>query len=103
MYLIHVLIVIFIVLMGYQYYSSYSSYLVEGFGQSDIDKINLTLTSLADQVNNINGNTGMRGDVLILKNKMNLIEPAVNDFITMKPTINEMIKVADKFIPCPSQ
>jgi hypothetical protein len=107
MIFIYSLTFLFLFLLGYQIYSSY---LVEGFDQSDLDKINSQLTILITKVNELSGTTDennnttqLIGDVEVLKSKMLLIEPAVNDFKTMKPTINGMIDVANKFIPCPSK
>ena len=100
MIFIYSLTFLFVCLLGYQIYSSY---LVEGIDQSEIDKINAQLTILVSKVNSLSGTTQLIGDVDVLKSKMLIIEPAVNDFKTMKPTINGMIDVANKFIPCPSK
>ena len=86
-------------LIGHQFYSSY---LVEGLEQADIDKVNSRLSDLVSKVDQLNSSSGLKGDVLILRSDVDKMKGYVDRFASIEPQLNEMIKASNDFVPCPS-
>jgi hypothetical protein len=98
MVFIYTLIILFALLLIYQFYS-YD--IIEGIDQAEIDKINYNLTQLVKEVREVTDGTlvkQLKNDVDTSKNNIGMLNSEFQSYRDNKDIINEMILVSTELL-----
>jgi len=98
MVFIYTLIILFALLLIYQFYS-YD--IIEGIDQAEIDKINSNLTQLVKEVREVTDGTlvkQLKSDVDTSKNNIGMLNSEFQSYRDNKDIINEMILVSTELL-----
>jgi hypothetical protein len=98
MAIIYILILLFTLLLFYQFYSCN---VLEGIDQGEIDKINAKLSELVTTVRTITNDQSIKtikSDLDTLKNDLSIVKPQIQEFQELKPKVDEMYKVSQPYM-----
>lgn len=95
MAIIYILILLFTLLLFYQFYSCN---VLEGIDKGEIDKINAKLSELVTTVRTITNDQSIKtikSDLDTLKNDLSIVKPQIQE---LKPKVDEMYKVSQPYM-----